>query len=79
MACIARTFRLAPNAATVGLDQLISGESLLRGVKPEAIVEINGRRYEVGGLTGQPNYAFLRAEWLDAATCRSCGVSIRRL
>ena len=62
---IARTFRLAPNAATVGLDQLVTGEAMLRGVKPEAVVEIDGQRFEVGGLTGQPNYAFLRREWLD--------------
>ena len=62
---IARTFRLAPNAATVGLDNLVTGEAILRGVKPEAIVEIDGQRYEVGGLKGQPNYAFLRPEWLD--------------
>lgn len=62
---IARTFRLAPNAATVGLDNLVTGEAVLRGVKPEAIVDIDGQRYEVGGLKGQPNYAFLRPEWLD--------------
>ncbi len=62
---IARTFRLAPNAATVGLDNLISGEALLRGVKPEALLEIDGKTYEVGGLKGQPNYAFLRPEWLE--------------
>lgn len=62
---ISRTFRLTPNAATVGLDNLTTGESLLRGVKPEAIVKINGINYEVGGLKGQPNYAFLKPEWLD--------------
>ena len=62
---IRRTFRVAPNAATVGLDNLVTGESLLRGVKPEAIVKINGINYEVGGLKGQPNYAFLKSEWLN--------------
>lgn len=61
-----RTFRTTPNAATVGLDNLVTGEAYLRGVKPEAVVTINGRRFEVGGLKGQPNYAFLRAEWLPA-------------
>jgi hypothetical protein len=65
---IARTFRLAPNAATVGLDNLVTGEAILRGVKPEAILDIDGRRYEVGGLKGQPNYAFLRPEWVDGLT-----------
>jgi hypothetical protein len=62
---ISRTFRLAPNAATVGFDHLVTGESVIRGVKPEAIVEIDGVPYEVGGLKGQPNYAFLRPEWIE--------------
>ena len=62
---IARTFRLAPNAATVGFDNLVNGQALLRGVKPEAIVELDGVRYEVGGLKGQPNYAYLLPEWTD--------------
>jgi hypothetical protein len=60
-----RIIRLEPNAATVALDNLVSGQALLRGVKPEAVVELDGTRYEVGGLKGQPNYAFLRSEWID--------------
>ncbi|MBN8246867.1 MAG: alpha-galactosidase [Verrucomicrobia bacterium] len=59
-----RVIRVQPNAATVALDHLGSGESLLRGVKPEAVVELDGRRFEVGGLRGQSNYAFLRPEWI---------------
>ena len=62
---IRRVIRLQPNAATVALDNLVNGESLLRGVKPEAVVEIDGRRFDIGGLKGQPNYAFLRPEWVD--------------
>jgi len=61
---IRRTFRLAPNGATVGLDNLMTGQTIIRGVKPEAIVTIDGVRHEVGGLTGQPNYAYLLPEWL---------------
>ncbi len=80
---LARTFRLTPNAATVGLDQLVTGESLLRGVKPEAVIEIGGKRFAVGGLTGQPNYAFLRREWLngmqaDPASFRFAGFEVGR-
>ncbi|MCX7424512.1 MAG: alpha-galactosidase [Planctomycetia bacterium] len=63
---ISRTWRLAPNAATVGFDNLISGESLVRGVKPEVRLQIDGKDYDVGGLQGQPDYAYLRPEWLDA-------------
>ena len=62
---IRRTFRLAPNGATVGFDNRMTGQSIIRGVKPEAVVTINGKRYEVGGLTGQPDYAYLLPEWLE--------------
>jgi hypothetical protein len=65
---ISRTFRTSPNAATVAFDNLITGQSILRGVKPEAVLEINGKKYEVGGLKGQPNYAYLTDEWLDSLT-----------
>ncbi len=57
---ISRTFRITPNAATISFEQLVTGESLIRGVKPEALVMIDSVSYEIGGLKGQPNYAFLR-------------------
>lgn len=63
---ISRTFRLAPNAATVAYDNLMRGESIIRGVKPEAIVELDGQKYEVGGLQGQVEYAYLLPEWIDS-------------
>ena len=65
---IARTFRLAPNGATVAFDDLRSGAALLRGVKPEAELTIDGQPIAIGGLRGQPNYAFLRPEWIDTLT-----------
>lgn len=68
---VRRVFRLQPNVATVALDRINPPESLLRGVKPEAIVTINGHRLSVGGLHGQPNYAYLLPEWLGAMTADS--------
>jgi len=65
---IRRTIRLRPNAATVVYDNLMTGESILRGVKPEAVVEIDGRRSDIGGLAGQVEYAYLRPEWVDSFT-----------
>lgn len=78
-----RTFRLQPNAATIALDHLTTGESLLRGVKPEAVVELDGHRYEVGGLKGQPNLAFLHPAWIaglraDSNSFRLVGHAIGR-
>lgn len=60
-----RTLRLAPNAATVGLDNLGTVESLLRAVGPEAWLTLNGVEYAIGGLSGQPVKNYLKREWLD--------------
>lgn len=63
-----RTFKLAPNAATVGLDNLMTGESVLRAVEPEAAVTIDGQEFAVGGLQGQPDRAYLLPEWVARLT-----------
>ncbi len=62
---ISRTLRLSPNAATVSLKNLVTGEEYIRSVKPEALVSLNGTSYPVGGLTGQKEHAYLKREWLD--------------
>ena len=62
---IRRVWRLKPDAATVAFDDLMTGASLIRGVKPEAELELNGQHYEVGGLTGQEEWAYLKTEWID--------------
>jgi hypothetical protein len=62
---IRRSFRLQPNVATVAFDNLMTGASLLRAVQPEAQVSINGQTYNIGGLVGQPEQAYLLPEWLD--------------
>ncbi len=72
---VRRTIRLAPNAATVAFDNLMTGESLLRSVRPEAIVELDGERRSVGGLSGQPVHNYLDPSWItnlvaDAASFR---------
>ena len=65
---IGRTWRIEPNVATVAYDNLMNGTSVIRGVKPEAIVELNGERFDVGGLLGQPDYAYLKPEWIEDLT-----------
>ncbi|SHI59116.1 NPCBM/NEW2 domain-containing protein [Arenibacter nanhaiticus] len=62
---VSRTFRLSPNCATVDFKNLTTGESLLRGVSPEAMLTIDGQEYAVGGLDGQKEYGYLKKEWLD--------------
>lgn len=62
---IRRVWRLDPAAASVAFDDLTTGASLIRGVKPEAELVLDGQSYDVGGLTGQEEWAYLRPEWLD--------------
>lgn len=65
---IRRVWRLRPNAATVAYDNLMTDAPVIRGTKPEAIVTIDGEQFNVGGLLGQPDYAYLKPEWVDALT-----------
>jgi hypothetical protein len=62
---VRRVFRLSPNAATIALDNLMTGESLLRSVRPEASLTLNDSALAVGGLTGQPVQNYFLPEWLD--------------
>ncbi len=43
----------------------MNGQSLLRAVGPEATIEVDGKKIAVGGLTGQPDRAFMLESWLD--------------
>ena len=74
---VRRTFRLSPettgapgpsaaSVATISFEELRFGRELVRAVRPEAWIVVDGERYPIGGLEPQPNHAFLRPEWLDA-------------
>ncbi len=65
---ISRSFRIAPNAATVSLKVLSTQQEHIRAIKPEAVVTINGFTMDVGGLGGQANLAFLYPDWLNEMT-----------
>lgn len=65
---IRRTFRLSPNAACVDLRNLASDEAVLRAVRPEASVVIDGRPFDVGGLAGGAEQGYLLDSWPDAMT-----------
>ncbi|MCA9300450.1 MAG: hypothetical protein KDA28_15370, partial [Phycisphaerales bacterium] len=65
---VRRTWRLEPDGACIAYDDLVSDRSLLRSVRPEARITIDGTPIDVGGLLGQPNHAFLTPDWLDDMT-----------
>jgi hypothetical protein len=64
-AMVSRTFRIFPNLATVDFTNRMLGESLLRAVSSEGNLWIDGKKWTLGGLGGQPERAYLKEEWLD--------------
>lgn len=62
---VKRVFRIEPNVACIDYKNLSNGQQLLRAVKPEARITVNAKEYNVGGLTGQKENAYLLPEWLD--------------
>jgi hypothetical protein len=78
---VERRIRLAPNAATVALDNKMTGTSMIRAVRPEARVTLNGVAYDVGGLSGQVEQGYLLPEWIpelkgDPAAFQLAGVDV---
>ncbi len=76
---VSRTIRIVPNAATVGLRNLHTGEEYIRSVKPEALLTINGTSYPVGGLSGQKEHGYLKQEWLESMTSPEDAFEFREL
>ncbi|MGG7664382.1 alpha-galactosidase [Dyadobacter sp. BHUBP1] len=62
---VRRVFRLKPDLACIEYKNLTNGQQLLRAVKPEARVVLNGVAYNVGGLYGQKENAYLLPQWID--------------
>ena len=62
---VKRSFRISPNVACIEYKNMVNGQQLLRAVKPEAIIKIDGKEVNVGGLYGQKENAYLKPEWVD--------------
>lgn len=62
---VKRVFRISPNLACFDFKNLATGQQLLRAVSPEARLTLNGREYNVGGLIGQKERAYLLPGWVD--------------
>ena len=63
-----RVFRVQPNLACTDLVNLSNGQQLIRAIQPEAILTIDGKTYQVGGLHGQAEKAYLLPVWVDRLT-----------
>ncbi|WP_373523430.1 alpha-galactosidase [Aquiflexum sp.] len=62
---VQRTFFLGPNLACFDFTNLMTDAQLLRTVTPEAVITLDGKPYNVGGLYGQKERAYFKKEWLE--------------
>lgn len=63
---VSRTISIIPGGATTGFRNLVTGAELIRAIKPEAVITVNGRILKVGGLSGQPVNNYLTEEWISS-------------
>jgi len=54
-----RIFYIGPNIACIDYTNLSNGQQLLRSIEPEAKVVMDGQMYNIGGLIGQTEKAYL--------------------
>ncbi len=65
---ISRTFKTGPGFATISFKNLSNGAECVRAVRPESVVTLNGIRWEIGGLKGQPDQSYLDPAWIASLT-----------
>lgn len=66
---VARSWYIREGAmGCTSLKTKATSEELIRAVRPEAILKINGKEVSVGGLANQPDQAFLDTTWLKEMT-----------
>lgn len=65
---VSRSFRLDPYFACYSFKNMATGKEMLRAIKPEAMVTINGKQYNIGGVKGQFEYAYLKTDWMKQFT-----------
>lgn len=62
---VERSFKISPNFATIGIKNLVTSQNFVRSVRPEAEVTVNGGKFNIGGLSGQPVHNYLLPEWIE--------------
>ncbi len=65
---VKRSFRLSPNLVCTDYRNMINGQQILRAVRPEARISVNGKEYNIGGVYGQKENAYLVTQWLEKFT-----------
>ena len=61
---VRRSFRVSPNFSCYDFQNMATSQQLLRAIRPEAKLIIDGKEYNVGGVIGQQEKAYLQKEWM---------------
>ena len=61
---VRRSFGMSPNFACYDFQNMATSQQLLRAIRPEAKLIIDGKEYNVGGVIGQQEKAYLQQEWM---------------
>ena len=65
---ISREFRMQPYFACFSFRNLMTPKEMIRAIQPEAQIEIDGTHYNIGGVKGQFEYAYMKYDWLEKFT-----------
>jgi hypothetical protein len=65
---ISREFRMQPYFACFSFRNLMTPKEMIRAIQPEAQIEIDSIHYNIGGVKGQFEYAYLKYDWLEKFT-----------
>ena len=59
---VQRSFIVDPNLSCISYKNLTNGQELIRSIEPEARIVINSIAYNIGGLSGQKEKAYLKMD-----------------
>ncbi|HLO44924.1 MAG TPA: hypothetical protein VK175_11380 [Leadbetterella sp.] len=62
---VKRQFIIGQNLACFDYVNLANNQQLIRAIKPEARLKIDAKEYNIGGLNGQSEQAYLQTNWLQ--------------
>lgn len=61
---VKRRFVIGQNLACYDYVNLSNNQQLIRAIKPEAKLKIDGKEYAIGGLNGQKEQGYLQTDWI---------------
>jgi len=74
---ISREFRMQPYFACFSFRNLMTPKEMIRAIRPEAQIEIDGTSYNIGGVKGQFEYAYMKYDWLEKFTGDSAAFQLK--